>query len=122
MFYNQARQEDVAVDVKRKKLGYQFLIYEFFIYELFSGKRSFGEHKRPLQIARAIESGKRPCLDLSISAFMRCLIERCWSSNVEKRPIFCEIVEVLRCHQFDLFPGTDSQEVLSHIKRLDLDK
>lgn len=72
-------------------------VYSFaiVIWELLSRKFPF-EHKFSPKIFGKLREGFRLPIPSSISSKFRNLIKQCWHSNIEKRPSFREIVEILK--------------------------
>lgn len=64
------------------------------LYEILTGKTPYSGYT-PIQIVRALDSGKRPVLPDGDNKLFCDLIERCWNQDHTKRPEFSEIVNIL---------------------------
>ncbi|KAL5203092.1 hypothetical protein ABZP36_014044 [Zizania latifolia] len=83
---------------KRKPYGRKVDVYSFglLLWELVSGSIPY-EEMTPLQAAFAVvNKNLRPIIPSSCPAPLRVLIEQCWSCQPEKRPEFCQIVQILK--------------------------
>ncbi|TKW16739.1 hypothetical protein SEVIR_5G319200v4 [Setaria viridis] len=110
--------------MKHKAYGRKVDVYSFglILWEMFSGSIPY-EELNPFQAAFAVfDKNVRPAIPASCPAPVRLLIEQCWASHPEKRPDFCQIVQILekfktvldRDGTLDNMPSSICQETHDH--------
>ncbi|CAO1945967.1 unnamed protein product [Urochloa humidicola] len=110
--------------MKHKAYGRKVDVYSFglILWEMFSGSIPY-EELNPFQAAFAVfDKNVRPAIPTSCPAPVRLLIEQCWASHPEKRPDFCQIVQILekfktvldRDGTLDNMPSSICQETHDH--------
>ncbi|CAO2182912.1 unnamed protein product [Urochloa humidicola] len=110
--------------MKHKAYGRKVDVYSFglILWEMFSGSIPY-EELNPFQAAFAVfDKNVRPAIPASCPAPIRLLIEQCWASHPEKRPDFCQIVQILekfktvldRDGTLDNMPSSICQETHDH--------
>mmetsp|Transcript_2512 Transcript_2512/g.8926 ORF Transcript_2512/g.8926 Transcript_2512/m.8926 type:complete len:872 (+) Transcript_2512:51-2666(+) len=65
------------------------------LWEMLSGRTPF-EGKTPLQVVRALDTGKRPPIEDDTNADFAQLVRDCWAQDMNARPTFSVIVERLK--------------------------
>lgn len=108
------------------KCGQGIDVYAFAIlaYEIITGKEPYSEFKNltPYQFWQRIIKGSRPTWIKGIPEKTRDLIEKCWSSDVDERPTFEEIFEMLS-QDFSYSPeDVDSEEIDLYIEKIKSDE
>ncbi|XP_066311357.1 serine/threonine/tyrosine-protein kinase HT1-like [Miscanthus floridulus] len=110
--------------MKHKAYGRKVDVYSFglILWQMFSGTIPY-EELNPFQAAFAVfDKNVRPKIPTSCPAPVRLLIEQCWASHPEKRPDFCQIVQILKKFKtvldrdgtLDNMPSSICQETRDH--------
>lgn len=75
-------------------------VYSFgiLLWELLSCKKPFVDLKIDTFYEEIVNGGARPPIDPKWPKELVILMERCWSSDFDKRPSFTEIVDILNTH------------------------
>lgn len=101
------------------KYGVKADVYSFgmLMYEIVVGKTPFGDFKSVADIVHAVtkKNARPPLPNPRLNIFE--LIEKCWSTNPDKRPDFNEIVPMLATETY-ILPGTDFDKYIEFASKI----
>lgn len=94
-------------------------VYAFgmILYEILTSISPFKDITNPMALGMKICNGERPPYPPNFSTVFQVLIDRCWASNPDHRPMFDEILEYL-CNPQVFVEGADLKKVKKYIKKV----
>ena len=91
--------------------------YSLVVYEIITNKLAFSlkdQKESSKLISRIINNHYRPKLNSDIAPFYQHLLEKCWSSNIDERPSFDEILNELERNPQIYIDDVNSEEYFSY--------
>jgi serine/threonine protein kinase len=92
--------------------------YGMTVFTIVTGQRPFADKRNGFQIGMEIMSGRRPPLPAGLPQGCCNLITRCWEQDPDARPMFLEILRLLRSED-PMLAGVDRSRYGAYVKLLD---